>query len=63
MYSFAYYMESTPARLSAFAKMIRRAGTSNLIPASIEIAKMFGFDSVEALEADWIAFIKSQDFK
>lgn len=63
VYSFAYYMESTPGRLSAFAKMIRRSGTSNAIPASIEIAKIFGFDSVEALEADWVEFIKSGDFK
>ena len=43
--------------------MIRRAATSNQIPASDEIAKIFGFDSVEALEADWIEFIKSKDFK
>ena len=63
IYSFAYYMQSTPGRLSAFAKMIRRSGTSSQIPASIEIAKIFGFDSVEALEADWIEFIKSTKFK
>jgi hypothetical protein len=63
IYSLAYYMQSTPGRLSAYAKMIRRSGTSNQIPASIEIAKIFGFDSVEALEADWIEFIKSTKFK
>ena len=27
------------------------------------VAKIFGFDSVEALEADWVEFIKSTKFK
>ncbi len=63
IYSFAYYMQSTPERVSAFATLVRRAAISNQIPASIEIARIFGFKSVEALEKDWIEFIESRDFK
>jgi hypothetical protein len=28
-----------------------------------EIATIFGFESVEAFEADWVKFIKEGDFK
>ena len=30
---------------------------------AIEIAKIFGFESVEALNADWLLFIKEGKFK
>ena len=63
MYSFAYYMESDSKRLAAFAKMVRRIESSNQIPAPEEIAKIFGFETVAALEADWEAFIKEGEFK
>lgn len=62
IYSFACYMESTPQRLNSFAAMVRRIESSNQIPAAIEIARLFGFDSVAALEADWEQFIKDGDF-
>lgn len=63
MYSFASYMESDAKRLASFAKMIRRIGTSGQIPSQMEIAKLFGFESVEAFEADWIKYIKEGDFR
>jgi hypothetical protein len=63
IYSFAYYMESTPKRLNSFAAMIRRIESSQQVPAPIEIAKLFGFDSVEAFDADWLLFIKEGPFK
>ena len=63
IYSFAYYMESNSKRLAAFAKMVRRIETSKQIPPPEEIAKIFGFDTVAALEADWTKFIKEGDFK
>jgi hypothetical protein len=56
-------MESDSKRLGAFAKMVRRIESSNQIPAPEEIAKIFGFDNVAALEADWVTFIKEGDFK
>ena len=63
IYSFAYYMQSDLKRLSAFASMVRRIETSKQIPAPEEIAKIFGFDTVDALEKDWADFIKEGDFK
>jgi hypothetical protein len=63
IYAFAYYMESTPQRANSFAAMIRRIETSQQVPAAIEIAKLFGFDSVEAFDADWTKFIKEGPFK
>ena len=43
--------------------MIRRIESSNQIPSPEEIAKIFGFETVEAFEADWATFIKEGDFK
>jgi hypothetical protein len=63
IYSFAYYMQSDSKRLAAYAKMIRRVESSNQIPSPEEIAKIFGFDTVAAFEADWATFIKEGDFK
>lgn len=63
IYSFAYYMQSDLQRLTAYANMIRRIESSNQIPPAIEIAKIFGFETVEELENDWKAFIISRDFR
>jgi len=63
IYSFSAYMESTPQRVASYAAMIRRIESSKQIPAPIEIAKLFGFESVEALEADWKLFITEGKFK
>ncbi|MCW1887199.1 hypothetical protein OKA04_20845 [Luteolibacter flavescens] len=63
MYAFAYFMESTPARLNSFAAMVRRIETSKQVPAPIEIANLFGFDTVEAFNAEWLKFIKEGPFK
>ncbi|MDP0490352.1 MAG: SHD1 domain-containing protein [Verrucomicrobiota bacterium JB023] len=63
IYSFAYYMNSTPERVSAFAEMVRRIESNKQVPETIEIAKIFGFESVEELQNDWIEFVKSTKFK
>lgn len=63
IYSLSYYMQSNPERLNHFAAMVRRIESSNQIPAPIEIAKIFGFETVEAFEADWALFIKEGNFK
>jgi len=63
IYSFSYYMQSTPQRLCAFATMVRRIESTNQIPPAVEIAKIFGFDSVQAFNADWELFIKDGKFK
>lgn len=63
VYSFANYLQSTPKRVSAFARLIRRVESNNTIPEPEELAKIYGFDSVEKMEADWIEYIKSNEFK
>ena len=62
-YSFGYYMQSTPARLAAYAKLVERINTSRQVPVAIELAKIFGFETVEELEEDWKDFIGSTAFK
>ncbi len=63
IYSLACYMEGDLKRLSSYAKMIRRIESSNQIPVPEEIAVIFGFDSVDAFDADWSKFILSNEFK
>jgi hypothetical protein len=63
VYSFANYLQSNPKRVSAFARMIRRVESNNTIPEPEELAKIYDFDSVEKMEADWIEYIKSNEFK
>lgn len=63
IYSFGTYMQSTPERLCAYAKLIREIESSNQIPLPEEIAEIFGFNSVEELNADWKEFITGKDFR
>lgn len=63
MYSFAYYMNSNAERVSHLAEMVRRIESNKQVPASVEIAKIFGFETVEELQEDWKAFVVSRDFK
>lgn len=63
MYSFSSYMQSTPKRIASYAKLTRQIHTSNQIPDTSEIARIFGFDSVEAFTKDWSDYIKSNDFR
>ncbi|MDE0836673.1 MAG: hypothetical protein OSA84_10020 [Akkermansiaceae bacterium] len=62
-YSFSYFMQSEMARLSAYTKMIARAESSRNIPAPVELAKIFGYESVEDLEKAWTEFIRSTAFR
>ena len=63
MYSFARYMQSTPSRISKFSKVMERVDTSRAIPVPLEMAKLFGFETVKEFEDDWIAYLKSTAFK
>ncbi len=62
-YSFSYFMQSEMSRLTNYTKMIAMADSSRKIPAPAELAKIFGFETVEELETAWTEFIKSTDFK
>ncbi|SHK00364.1 hypothetical protein SAMN02745181_3004 [Rubritalea squalenifaciens DSM 18772] len=63
MYSFSAYMQSTPKRIAAYSKLTRRIHTSNQIPDPSEMARIFGFETVEAFQKDWAEFIMSKDFR
>ena len=63
IYSFGYYLQSTPERMNAFAQLVRRIEYSASVPVPIEIARIFGFKTAAEFEADWIQFIRSQNFK
>lgn len=63
VYSFANYLQSNPKRVCAFARTIRRVESNNAIPELEELAKIYGFDTVEAFQADWVEYLKSNEFK
>ncbi len=63
MYALSYYLQSTQKHIANYAKLVRIINTSDQIPAPTEMAKIFGFETVEAFQADWIEFIKSKNFK
>jgi hypothetical protein len=63
MYALSCYLQSTQPRIAAYAKLCRRINTSDQVPATSELVKFFGFETVEAFEKDWVEFIKSRDFK
>ena len=63
MYGFARYMQSTPDRISKFSKGMERVDTSRSIPVPLEMAKLFGFETVQEFETDWINYLKSSAFK
>jgi hypothetical protein len=63
MYSLVYYMQSTPARMANFSKTMNRVDTGRAIPAPVELAKLFGFETVDDFVADWKTYIESTDFR
>ena len=63
IYSFGYYLQSTPERLVSYANLVRRVEYGDAIPLPVEIAKLYGFKTADEFEADWIKFIKEGDFK
>ncbi len=57
--SLANYFQSTPKHVCAFARLVRRVESNNTIPEPEELARIYGFDSVEKMQAAWIDYIKS----
>ena len=62
-YGFSRYLQGTPDRAIIYAKLIEKIDTGSQIPDALELAKMYGFDDVAAMQADWIAYMKSPEFK
>lgn len=63
MYSLSCYMQSSQQRIASYAKLARLINTSDQIPETTELVKIFGFDSIKEFEADWTEFVSSRDFK
>ncbi len=62
-YAFARYLESTLPRLSAFSKLAQRISTSNQMPDQETLAKLYGFDTAAALEADFLKYLTGTEFR
>ncbi len=62
-YGWAAYMQSTPSRLDKFSDFLNRIDTGRTIPVPQEMAKIFGFETVEEFEADWKEYLTSTSFK
>jgi hypothetical protein len=62
-YAFSRFLQSTPARLSAFNKLCQQIDVSNQVPELGDIGKMYGYADGPALEKAWIAWMDSGEFK
>ena len=63
MYSLSCYMQSSQKRISSYAKLVRFINTSDQIPDTTELVKIFGFETIIDFEKSWIEFVTSKDFK
>jgi hypothetical protein len=63
MYAFSYYMQSSNLRLTEYDRLVKEIAAHHKMLEPVEIAKIYGFDSVEAFNADWTQFILGGDFK
>ena len=62
-YAFAYFLQSTPERLTAFNKLCQKIDTARQVPAIEEIATLYGYPSADAFKKAWTDFLSSPDFK
>ncbi len=62
-YAWAHYLQSTLPKLSAFNKLIEQIATSRQVPDPADIAKIYGFSNAAAMEADFLKWLTSSDFR
>jgi hypothetical protein len=62
-YSFSRYLQSTTERLANYSKLLETIDASHQIPEPESLAKLYGFENVKAMEADWIEYLKSPEFR
>ena len=63
MYSLSYFMQSSPKRLAAYAKLVRLIRSEQRVPSAEDLVRIFGYETVSDFEKDWVAFIESRDFR
>ena len=62
-YGFARYLQSSLPKSSSFSKLVQRISTSNQMPDPESLAKIYGFDSAAAMEADLLKYLTSTEFR
>jgi hypothetical protein len=62
-YAWARYLQSSIPRLGNFNKLIQRISTSSQVPEPGDVAKIYGFDSAAAMEADFAKYLASPEFR
>ena len=62
-YGFSRYLQSTLPRLSAYNKLAQRISTSHQMPDPESLAKLYGFDTAAAMEADLLKYLTSAEFR
>ena len=63
IYGFSRYLQSTVGRLANYATMAERINSSHQIPEPIELAKIYGFKTVDEMQKDWIEFMSKSSFR
>jgi hypothetical protein len=63
MYSWAFYLQSTPERVKVYEDVVSKMDASHQVPSPDDLAKMYGFADAKAMEADWVKWINGNDFK
>jgi hypothetical protein len=62
-YAWSRYLQSSLPKLAAFNKLIQRVSSSHQMPEPEDLAKIYGFDSGAAMEADFMKYLTSADFR
>jgi hypothetical protein len=62
-YAWARYLQSSLPKLAAFNKLIERVSASNQMPEPPDLAKIYGFEDTAAMEADFLKYLTSTDFR
>ena len=62
-YAFSRYLQSNTDRVANYSKLLEKIDTSSQIPEPADLAKLYGFADVAAMQADWITYMKSSEFK
>ena len=63
IYSFGSYMQSDPWRVMAFSDLVQKTRDDRGVPDAVEIAEIFGAESLEEFNKDWAEFVSSSEFK
>lgn len=63
VYSFGYYMQSDAEKIVSFSHLLEKTREDYQVPDAVEVANIFGFDSVEEFNEDWTKFVSSPKFK